>query len=64
MGNTRDRGRGRNLRYLGKKPTGTEEGKEVPITEPFCELEAAVGITGVAGISSTRLHVRCTELAE
>jgi len=58
------RGKGREVSYLGKKPAGTEEGKEVPVTEPLCELEAAVGITAVACISPTRLHVWCTEFVE
>jgi hypothetical protein len=50
-------------RYLGKKPTGTEEGDEMPVAEPLRELEAAVGIA-VARALPTWLHVWCTEFVE
>jgi hypothetical protein len=50
-------------RYLGKKPAGTEEGKEMPVAEPLCKLEAALGIA-VADALPTRLHVWCTECVE
>lgn len=56
--------KGRDVSYLGKKPACTEEGKEVPVAEPLCELEAAVGVTAVARILPTRLHVWCTEFVE
>jgi hypothetical protein len=47
-------------KYLGEEPTSTKEGDEVPIAEPFCELEAAVGI----GIFLTDLHVWSGEFVE
>jgi hypothetical protein len=35
----------------------------MPIAEPLCELDAAVGIAS-ASASLTRLHVWCTEFVE
>ena len=64
MMHTGEKGKGRDVSYLGKKPAAAEEGKEVPIAEPLCELEAAMGIDAVARISPTRLHVWCTEFVE
>jgi hypothetical protein len=46
--------------YLGKKPTSTKEGDEVPIAEPFRELEAAVSI----GIFLTNLYIWSGEFVE
>jgi hypothetical protein len=59
-----ENGKGQKVSYLGEKPAGTEEGKEVPVAEPLCKLETAVGITTVTRILPTRLHVRRTEFVE
>lgn len=64
MMQSRKKGKRRDVSYLGKKPAGTEEGKQVPVAEPLCELEAAMGITAVVRISQTRLHVWCAEFVE
>lgn len=46
--------------YLGEEPRSTKEGDEVPVTEPFRELQPAVSI----GILPTDLHVWCAEFVE
>jgi hypothetical protein len=46
--------------YLGEEPTSTEEGDEVPIAEPFRELEAAVSIV----VFLTNLHIWSGEFVE
>jgi hypothetical protein len=50
--------------YFGEETAGTEEGDEVPIAEPLCELEAAaLGVAATAALP-TRRHVRCAEFVE
>ena len=46
--------------YLGEEPGSAKEGDEVPIAEPFRELEPAVGI----GILLTDLHICSAEFVE
>jgi hypothetical protein len=53
----------RGSRYLRKKSAGTKEGDEMPVAEPLCQLDAAVGIAS-AGALLTWLHVWCTEFVE
>lgn len=46
--------------YLGEEPRSTKEGDEVPIAEPFRELEPAVSIS----ILPTDLHIWSAKFVE
>ena len=46
--------------YLGEEAGSTEESDEVPVAEPLCELETAVGVPPLPA----HLHVRCTMFVE
>ena len=48
------------MAYFGEESAGTEKGDEVPITEPLCELEAAVGVVSAAA----NWDVWCAEFVE
>ena len=58
------RGYGNACAYFGEETAGTEEGDEVPIAEPLCELEAAALGVAATAVVPTRRHVRCTEFIE
>ena len=50
----------RAVAYFGEESAGTEKCDEVPITEPLCELEAAVGVAA----ATASWDVWCAEFIE